>query len=85
MANTIFVKSGLKTDQVALWEVDARHPGGEVYVTGIDNDKANPPVVVKPVEVFKTSLVMKYLGEGRLVEATGKGIQQIKVESPKGA
>lgn len=73
MADTIFVKSGLPGDKVALWEVDARHPGGEVFISGTDDDKANPPVVVKPVEVFKTPLVMKYLGEGRLVEASKSG------------
>lgn len=75
MSDTIFVKSGLKTDQVALWEVDERHPGGEVYVAGLDNEKANPPVKFPAVEVFKTSLVMKYLGEGRLVEVNKGGAQ----------
>lgn len=82
MADTVFVKSGLATDQVALWEVDERHPGGEVWVAGIDKKDAPAP----SVEVAKTPLVMKYLGSGRLVEV-GKisGETKQQAEAAKGA
>lgn len=54
----IQVKSGLKNpEEVALWERDTDHPGGEIFVTG---DKV--------VEVTETSAVMKGLSNGSLVK-----------------
>lgn len=76
MADTIWVKSGLKDNKVALWEVDEAHPGGEVYI-------ADSSPEAKAIEVAKTSQVMKFLGEGRLVEAN-KGGAQIAADKGKG-
>lgn len=84
MADTIRVISGLPNGKVALFEKDPRHPGGEVYVAA-DADNPDDPKKNPEVEVFKTSLVMRYLGEGRLIEAGGKGAQQIKAEPAKAA
>lgn len=61
---TIFVKSTLKMNEdgsskVALWEKDARHPGGEAYIAGD-----------KPVEVGETAQVSKLLRDGVIVKAS---------------
>lgn len=75
--DTIRVISGLPNGKVALFEKDPRHPGGEVYVAA-DADNPDDPKKNPEVEVFKTPLVMKYLGEGRLVEAGKKAKEEIK-------
>lgn len=54
------VKSGLDSDRVAFWEVDERHPDGEVYVAG---DSV--------VEVGRTEGVLRALSRGFLVEVEG--------------
>lgn len=61
---TIIVKSTLKINEdgsskVALWEKDARHPGGEAYIAGD-----------KPVEVGETAQVSKLLRDGVIVKAS---------------
>jgi hypothetical protein len=55
-------------NRTALWEIDDRHPGGEVYVDG-----ANP----RPVEVFRTNAVTERLAPngGTLIELTGKALE----------
>jgi len=46
-----------------FWERDKRHPGGEVWVAGHE-DQAS-----EPVEVAYTEAVKRALREGRLAEA----------------
>lgn len=58
---TVTVKSGLTTDQVALWETHPDHPGGECFVAGVS---------AKPITVALTRKVLEALANGRLVEVT---------------
>lgn len=58
---TIFVKSALPNNDVALWEKHPNHPGQEIFVAG-DVE----------VEVAKTPRVMRALADGKLVEVEKK-------------
>ena len=54
---TIFVKSALGNNDVALWEKHPNHPGQEIFVAGDAT-----------VEAAKTPRVMRALADGKLVE-----------------
>jgi len=54
---TIFVKSALGNNDVALWEKHPNHPGQEIFVAG-----------EAVVEAAKTPRVMRALADNRLVE-----------------
>lgn len=56
---TIFVKSALGNNDVALWEKHPNHPDQEIFVAG-----------EAEVEVAKTARVMRALADGKLVEVT---------------
>ncbi len=58
---TIFVKSALDNNDVALWEKHPNHPGQEIFVAG-DVE----------VEAAKTPRVMRALADGKLVEVEKK-------------
>jgi len=62
----IWVKSGRDDDQVAAWEKDPAHPGGEVFVAraGEKND---------PVRVARTPFIEDKLRSKDLVETTKSG------------
>lgn len=59
--DTIFVKSGLNNNDVALWEKHPDHPGQEIFVAG-----------EAEVEVAKTPRVLEALARKRLVEVEKK-------------
>ena len=59
--DTIFVKSGLNNNDVALWEKHPDHPGQEIFVAG-----------EAEVEAAKTPRVMRALADGKLVEVEKK-------------
>lgn len=54
---TIFVKSALPNNDVALWEKHPNHPGQEIFVAG-----------EAVVEAAKTPRVMRAFSDNRLVE-----------------
>ncbi|MFZ1401127.1 MAG: hypothetical protein WAS33_29750 [Candidatus Promineifilaceae bacterium] len=58
---TIFVKSALPNNDVALWEKHPHHPGQEIFVAGSAE-----------VEAAKTARVMRALADGKLVEVEKK-------------
>lgn len=64
-ANTITVTAGpkLKPGQVAIWEKDAEHPKGEVYLAA-PHEGEEP----ETIEVARTGEVSKRLSDGRLAE-----------------
>ncbi len=59
--DTIFVKSGLNNNDVALWEKHPDHPGQEIFVAGETE-----------VEAAKTPRVMRASADGKLVEVEKK-------------
>ncbi len=59
MDNFIVVRATDPT-RCALWEVATEHPGGEVFVSGVESFK-----------VGRTSLVARRIKEGLLVEVSG--------------
>ena len=59
--DTIFVKSGLNNNDVALWEKHPDHPGQEIFVAG-----------EAEVEAAKTPRVLEALARKRLVEVEKK-------------
>lgn len=73
----ILVRSGLTGDEVALWEREPSHPGGEIFVAGAG-----------VVEVAMTPAVARGLQQGRLVEvrsgiiepAAARGLQQLPAD-----
>lgn len=65
MADTIWVKSGLKdelAERVALFEFSDEHPNGEAFIASQDSP---------PREVGRSAKVLAYLHSGRLVEVDG--------------
>jgi hypothetical protein len=64
MADTITIGPGekLEAGQVAIWERDARHPDGEIYLA--DGDE--------PIEAYRTGAVQARIADGRLVETEAR-------------
>lgn len=58
MAELITVKSAKQDGRVCLWEVNAAHPDGEIFISGDG----------KPHKVARTSAVQQRLNAGVLVE-----------------
>ena len=54
------VYSSLPKGKVALWERDPRHPGGEIWIDGVQEE---------PYEVFSTVAVQERISRGVLVVA----------------
>lgn len=67
----------LRVGEVALWEKDSEHPGGEIF---IDNnpDKDGKPIIY---EVAETAMVMDAINRGRLVRIRNVGGRPRKAES----
>lgn len=68
---TLWVQSGLPAGKTAFWEVDAAHPGGEVFVAA--REGAGGEVLNPPVEVGETSQVNGALRDERLVRTDAPG------------
>lgn len=66
--NTITVKPGpkLAPGQVAIWDRDAAHPGGEVFLAKPHTDDAEQG---PEIEVAETGAVTQALADGRLARA----------------
>jgi hypothetical protein len=74
MPDTIWVKSGLTGDlaeRVSLFEIDDRHPGGEAFIAGQDSP---------PRQVGRTSKVLTYLHDGRLIESSEAALEAWREE-----
>ena len=76
-ANTITVAPGpkLKPGQVAIWERDPEHPGGEIYLAAPHEGQE-----AAHVKVARTAEVSKRLSDGRLVETDGRGKPKSEAE-----
>jgi hypothetical protein len=70
MADTIQVVSGPKAvkDQVILWERDAAHPNGEIYLVGGEEVDGKPKVT----EVGETPGVLDKMATGELARVGSK-------------
>lgn len=71
MAELITVQSGRKDNRVALFEQDAAHPNGEVFITRSSGS----------VKVAQTTAVKRKLKDGELVEV-GKAAASSKPSKP---
>jgi hypothetical protein len=74
MANTITIGPGEKLEpgQVAIWERDALHPDGEIYLA--DGDE--------PIEAARTAAVQARIADGRLVETEARPKAQRAATAP---
>ena len=77
MANTITVKAGdsLRPGEVAIWEVNAEHPDGEVLIAA-----PHPGEQVPVFTVARTPAVNARLNDGRLVETREQPTPRPSVE-----
>jgi hypothetical protein len=69
MARTITVAPGpnLQPGEVAIWEVDERHPDGEVFLAKAHKGEDDPTI-----EVARTNAINTRLGDGRLIECEAR-------------